>query len=88
MEDVMAAEAEGRTAPEWVPYTAGDKCQLCGADFTWNSTMNSEAQMSKDKHNCRCCGKLICDPCSSHRRPLPRLGVLSDARVCDRCFYG
>ncbi|CAM9212244.1 unnamed protein product [Discosporangium mesarthrocarpum] len=85
--DVMAAEAEGRTAPLWVPFTAVDKCQLCGADFSWNSTLSSKAQLSRDKHNCRSCGMLVCDPCSLHRRPLPRIGVLSSCRVCDRCYY-
>ncbi|CAM9900842.1 unnamed protein product [Hapterophycus canaliculatus] len=34
------------------------------------------------------CGLLVCDPCSNHRKPLPRVGVLEACRVCDRCFYG
>ena len=28
-------------------------------------------QENRDKHNCRCCGMLVCDPCSQQRRALP-----------------
>lgn len=51
-------------------------------------TFLRQAQRARDKHNCRFCGILVCDPCSNHRKPLPRVGVLEACRVCDRCFYG
>lgn len=50
--------------------------------------LRAQAQRSRDKHNCRMCGLLVCDPCSQHRKPMPRVGVLDQCRVCDRCFYG
>ncbi|CAB1111040.1 unnamed protein product [Ectocarpus sp. CCAP 1310/34] len=83
---VRAAEAKGEFMPEWVPFSESEVCQLCKADFSWASTSKSER--ARDKHNCRMCGLLVCDPCSDHRKPLPRVGVLEACRVCDRCFYG
>ncbi|CAM9302396.1 unnamed protein product [Pylaiella littoralis] len=85
---VRAAEAKGEFMPDWVPFSESEVCQLCKADFSWASTSKSEAQRARDKHNCRMCGILVCDPCSNHRKPLPRVGVLEACRVCDRCFYG
>jgi hypothetical protein len=37
----------------------GQVCTCCGADFTWHSTSSSEAQRNRDRHNCRCCGRLV-----------------------------
>ncbi|CAM9679024.1 unnamed protein product [Scytosiphon promiscuus] len=85
---VRTAEAKGEYMPDWVPFSESEVCQLCKADFSWASTSKSEAQRARDKHNCRMCGLLVCDPCSNHRKPLPRVGVLEACRVCDRCFYG
>eukprot|EP00752_Nemacystus_decipiens_P001837 g1772.t1 len=85
---VREAEAKGEFMPDWVPFSESEVCQLCKADFSWASTSKSEAQRARDKHNCRMCGRLVCDPCSVHRKPLPRVGVLEACRVCDRCFYG
>eukprot|EP00903_Cladosiphon_okamuranus_P008039 g7754.t1 len=85
---VREAEAKGEFMPEWAPFSESEVCQLCKADFSWASTSKSEAQRARDKHNCRMCGLLVCDPCSNHRKPLPRVGVLEACRVCDRCFYG
>ncbi|CBJ27220.1 Zinc finger FYVE domain-containing protein [Ectocarpus siliculosus] len=85
---VRTAEAKGEFMPDWVPFSEFEVSQLCKADFWWASTSKSEAQRARDKHNCRMCGLLVCDPCSDHRKPLPRVGVLEACRVCDRCFYG
>jgi hypothetical protein len=58
----------------------------CASRFTWASTSDSEAQEARDKHNCRSCGTLVCDPCSKNRIPLPSIGLTVPTRVCDRCY--
>jgi len=60
----------------------------CASLFTWASTSNSEAQAARDKHNCRACGGLVCDPCSKKRIPIPAIGITAPVRVCDRCYNG
>lgn len=59
----------------------------CASRFTWASTSDSEAQEARDKHNCRSCGTLVCDPCSRNRIPIPSIGISLSARVCDRCYH-
>jgi Lipase (class 3)/FYVE zinc finger len=58
----------------------------CASRFTWASTSDNEAQEARDKHNCRSCGSLVCDPCSLNRNPVPSIGLTSVVRVCDRCY--
>ena len=72
--------------PRWTAFDEDDTCSCCASKFTWASTSDSEAQEARDKHNCRSCGTLVCDPCSKNRIPLPTLGITSPARVCDRCY--
>jgi len=64
------------------------KSACCASNFTWASTSNSEAQAARDKHNCRSCGGLVCDPCSKKRVPIPSIGITAPVRVCDRCYNG
>lgn len=59
----------------------------CASLFTWASTSDSKAQEARDKHNCRSCGSLVCDPCSKNRIPLPEIGLGLPSRVCDRCYH-
>lgn len=59
----------------------------CASSFTWASTSDTEAQEARDKHNCRSCGGLVCDPCSKNRIPLSDLGINIPSRVCDRCYH-
>jgi hypothetical protein len=59
----------------------------CASRFTWASTSDSAAQEARDKHNCRSCGSLVCDPCSCNRIPLPSIGITVNVRVCDRCYH-
>lgn len=73
--------------PTWQSFKDSNKCSCCKAPFTWNSTSDSEAQMNRDKHNCRACGKLVCHPCSEKRNSIPSIGLSSPARICDACFY-
>ena len=63
-----------------------DDSSCCASKFTWASTSDSKAQEARDKHNCRSCGTLVCDPCSRNRVPLPSIGLIVSARVCDRCY--
>lgn len=58
----------------------------CASRFTWASTSDTEAQEARDKHNCRSCGALVCNPCSKTRVPLPSIGITVPVRVCDRCY--
>jgi hypothetical protein len=58
----------------------------CASRFTWASTSDSEAQEARDKHNCRSCGGLVCDPCAENRIPIPSIGITVPVRVCDRCY--
>ena len=62
------------------------RSSCCASRFTWASTSDSEAQEARDKHNCRSCGTLVCDPCSTQRIPIPPIGVTVPVRVCDRCY--
>ena len=64
-------------------------CSACCASlFTWASTSNTEAQAARDKHNCRSCGGLVCNPCSKNKIPIPSIGITQSVRVCDRCYNG
>lgn len=58
----------------------------CASRFTWASTSDNEAQEARDKHNCRSCGSLVCEPCSSNRAPILSLGLNVAVRICDRCY--
>lgn len=72
--------------PKWTAFDEDDTCSCCASRFTWASTSDSEAQEARDKHNCRSCGTLVCNPCSLNRIPLPTIGVTVPVRVCDRCY--
>ena len=73
--------------PAWQPFHATDSCECCKAAFTWHTTSRTEPQTYREKHNCRQCGLLVCDPCSKRRKPLPAIGLLAPSRVCDRCYF-
>ena len=73
--------------PRWTAFDEDDTCSCCASRFTWASTSDSAAQEARDKHNCRSCGTLVCNPCSSKSMPLPSIGVTVPVRVCDRCYH-
>ncbi|KAI9019817.1 hypothetical protein DFJ74DRAFT_138451 [Hyaloraphidium curvatum] len=66
---------------EWEPDFARSSCNLCDEDWT----------LSRRRHHCRSCSKLVCASCSSARIAVGLLdgkigapdGVV--ARVCDSC---
>ncbi|GKY98468.1 hypothetical protein MPSEU_000804100 [Mayamaea pseudoterrestris] len=72
--------------PRWTAFDEDDSCSCCASRFTWASTSSSRAQEARDKHNCRSCGTLVCDPCSTNRLALPSIGLCALSRVCDRCY--
>mmetsp|Transcript_34382 Transcript_34382/g.118526 ORF Transcript_34382/g.118526 Transcript_34382/m.118526 type:complete len:139 (-) Transcript_34382:40-456(-) len=71
----------------WQPFDATDACGACRAQFTWHTTSATATAAFREKHNCRECGLLVCDPCSRRRKPLSHVGLLVPSRVCDRCFF-
>lgn len=84
--EVKAIRAAKHDLPTWVGFAEDCTCACCASLFTWASTSNTEAQAARDKHNCRACGSLVCDPCSKKRVPIPALGIPTPVRVCDRCY--
>ena len=60
--------------PVWVPDMYALHCMGCHERFT----------IVKRKHHCRACGKIFCRKCSSQFIPLPKLGFVSPARVCNQ----
>jgi len=86
--EVKAVRAAKLDLPSWVGFAEDCTCACCASLFTWASTSNTEAQAARDKHNCRACGSLVCDPCSKKRVPIPAFGIPVPVRVCDRCYNG
>lgn len=62
------------SAPFWMNDSTSPTCLACDAKFT----------LTRRRHHCRRCGKLVCDACSSGRANLPNIGV--GVRVCDECY--
>ena len=85
--EVRAVNSAQEDPPPWQPFGASETCACCHSRFTWHCTSRSETTAYREKHHCRACGALVCDPCSRHRLALPQIGLLSPRRVCDRCFY-
>jgi len=86
--EVKSIRAAKQALPPWVGFADDCTCACCASLFTWASTSNTEAQAARDKHNCRACGGLVCEPCSKKRLPIPAIGISAPVRVCDRCYNG
>ncbi|CAJ1931602.1 unnamed protein product, partial [Cylindrotheca closterium] len=84
--EVQTARVAAERPPRWTAFDEDNTCSCCASRFTWASTSNSEAQQARDKHNCRSCGGLVCDPCAKSRVPVPSVGLTIPVRVCDRCY--
>jgi len=65
--EVKAIRAAKQDLPQWVGFADDCTCACCASLFTWASTSDTEAQAARDKHNCRACGGLVCDPCSKKK---------------------
>ncbi|CAL8343345.1 unnamed protein product [Arctogadus glacialis] len=57
-------------------YSSAQVCQGCKREF----------EEAERKHHCRSCGEGFCQPCSSHRMPVPERGWgVAPVRVCQTC---
>ena len=72
MQSLMApGEAE---QPAWMDQNEITNCPICSIEFS----------VVKRKHHCRCCGGVVCGPCSGQNLVVP--GVEKAAkRVCNPC---
>ena len=64
---------DSKTPADWIE---SDACMICSKKF---SLLNR-------RHHCRSCGGIYCNDHSSHKIPLPDLGIYEDVRVCDNCY--
>uniref|UniRef100_A0A7S2AWA4 sn-1-specific diacylglycerol lipase n=1 Tax=Octactis speculum TaxID=3111310 RepID=A0A7S2AWA4_9STRA len=85
-------------ARRWVPFhqpqttatgqvVPGDTCPSCFSDFSWASTMASEAQRNLDRKRCYACGGIFCGACSDQKKALPHLGMPFPVRCCSACYF-
>jgi len=65
---------EVKAAATFEPDKNTGYCPLCLKDFK---------SITRRRHHCRNCGKVVCGPCSQSRHYLAP-GV--HARICDKCF--
>ena len=86
--EVIDVRRAPQDPPAWEGFKETNACVCCAVDLAWQCAAASEAHRYRDKHNCRCCGRLVCQGCSTHRMALPSIGLALPARVCDRCFFG
>jgi LSD1 subclass zinc finger protein len=72
MQSLMSpGEAE---QPVWMDQNDINSCPICSTDFS----------VVKRKHHCRCCGGVVCGPCSGQKMPVPGVSKAAD-RVCSLC---
>ena len=72
----------------------GASMSLTDAEMDWIAANNeiiccqcqSRFNLVLRRHHCRSCGEAFCSHCSSRRLPLPYMGFVNPARVCDICF--
>uniref|UniRef100_A0A6B2L4S6 FYVE-type domain-containing protein n=1 Tax=Arcella intermedia TaxID=1963864 RepID=A0A6B2L4S6_9EUKA len=64
--------------PTWQNDREVTKCSDCTKPFS----------VVRRKHHCRCCGKIYCAECCSHKRTLPpHMGYTSPQLACNSCIY-
>eukprot|EP00929_Paragymnodinium_shiwhaense_P058178 TRINITY_DN29134_c0_g1_i2.p1 TRINITY_DN29134_c0_g1~~TRINITY_DN29134_c0_g1_i2.p1 ORF type:complete len:775 (+),score=191.37 TRINITY_DN29134_c0_g1_i2:84-2408(+) len=73
--------------PRWESFEERTLCSCCGADFNWAYVLRSEPQRMLARHNCYCCGKVVCEGCSPTRQAHQHLGLLLPVRTCDACKF-
>lgn len=83
--EVRAVRKASATPPMWTAYHSTNVCQTCRNSFTWHSTFKGQLQEYRERYNCRHCGALVCGPCSTQRRSIPKYGMIFPRRICDRC---
>eukprot|EP01034_Spumella_vulgaris_P023030 gene23030-29219_t len=85
--EVRAVRHAANSPPDWIPFNLADVCYCCSNSFTWHSTFRGAAQEYRDRYNCKHCGNVVCGPCSTHRRAIPKYGLFFPERICDHCLY-
>lgn len=63
----------------WVINEYLTECMLCANQFSL---------CCRWRHHCRCCGALVCDPCSLDRAVIEEMEKLGPVRVCKQCYWG
>ena len=82
---ILDAENQGRLlrrllalVPVELPWLDESKvCQACKQKF---------AMLSKRKHHCRNCARLLCGQCTEHELPIPKFNTTKAQRICQPCF--
>ncbi|KAL8591173.1 hypothetical protein ACOMHN_057913 [Nucella lapillus] len=70
-------EADAMFTAEKAPEARdGERCALCRISFS----------LLQRKYNCRNCGDVFCQKCSSQSSTIPKFGFEKEVRVCDLCF--
>ena len=68
-----------RLASVWRPDADAKACECCGEAFRF---------LSRRRHHCRACGKVVCAPCSSQRAFLGEGdGEGKGERICNLCYF-
>lgn len=62
--------------PVWLPDESALRCQLCKKSFS----------VSRRRHHCRHCGRVICDKCSPKKINIRKFNLNQPERVCTTCF--
>ncbi|CAK9028157.1 unnamed protein product [Durusdinium trenchii] len=78
--------ANGIVPQPWAPVDQAAVCACCSTDFVWSTVLRSEPHRLAARCRCHACGAVVCDGCSQRKQALPKVGILREVRVCDRCF--
>uniref|UniRef100_A0A7S2SFB5 Lysophospholipase n=1 Tax=Rhizochromulina marina TaxID=1034831 RepID=A0A7S2SFB5_9STRA len=60
---VAVKKVPAKEAAMWMRDDTSERCLVCGARF-------GAGVLYSRKHHCRCCGRLVCSKCSTHRVPV------------------
>ncbi|KAF8821908.1 FYVE zinc finger domain-containing protein [Cardiosporidium cionae] len=63
---------ENEKRPSWIRAIDSTHCSICKLEFS----------LTKRRHHCRACGKVLCNECSTSKLRLPELGYTDKVRVC------
>ena len=76
-DDSLNMSFAGKAVPRssWARDGASPKCVSCKKNFT----------LTRRRHHCRHCGKVVCHDCSMHQARHP--DYAAPVRICDDCFY-
>lgn len=85
LHEIIAVRNAISTPLPWQPFDSTEVCACCKNKFTWHSTFRGKIQEYREMHNCRCCGLLVCTPCSEKRYPITKFGLIFPSRICDLC---